>query len=36
MNVKHSINAIEITVKRIRKNLISKKERKLKLRIISL
>ena len=33
MNVKRSINAIETTVKRIRKHLISKRERKLKLHI---
>ena len=36
MNVRRSINAIETTIKYIRKNLILKRERKLKLRIISL
>ena len=31
MNVKRSINAIETTMQRIKKNLISKKKQKLKL-----
>ena len=38
MNIKHSISAIKMTVKRIRRSLILKRKRKLKLklRIISL
>ena len=36
MNARRSINAIETTMQRIRKNLMSKKEWKLKLRMISL
>ena len=36
MNAKRLINAIETTMQRIRKNLMSKKKRKLKLRMISL
>ena len=31
MNIKHSINVIDITMKRIKKDLISKKKRKSKL-----
>ena len=36
INIKRSISVINITIKRIKKNLISKKKRKSKLRIIFL
>ena len=36
MNIKRSINVINTTMKRIKKNLMLKKKRKLKLRIIFL
>ena len=36
MNARRSINVIDTTMKRIKKNLMSKKKRKLKLRMISL
>ena len=36
MNAKRLINAVETTMQRIRKNLMSKKDRKLKLQMILL
>ena len=36
MNAKRSINVIDITIKRIKKNMMSKRKRKSKLRMISL